>query len=468
MTSPNATKPVILMVEDELDLREIIVSALTKRMPAFQIIEANSGNKAIAILKQHHVVLIISDYAMSDGNGGELFNYRNQHHPEIPFVLATAYEIKSLPEFVATKPTAMVSKPFSIKDLVKLAKTLLETQNATTAQEANTTSAIGTSQTSTDEQFFGIPMLTLLKTGLLHTDVFIQISGDKYLKLFRPGDHFDQSDYDRYSVKKVDQLYIKQKEFDLFVDSLICDLVSIKDLPKTTASSTAFEISHIAHDTITEGFRKLGITPKIQKLVDESVRHSLRIISTRPKLNELFRQLTEQNGTYLSTHSVALAHVACALSTGLTWQSDFTQTKIILAAFFHDISLTEEDLKQRDHFEKLIQKSTFLNEPAAISYKEHPFRSAEAIRPLPEVPPDVDIIITQHHEMPDGSGFPRGLTLNFISPLSAVIIIAHEIVDELLVKKDDFDLCDFLNSRSDSFSTTKSFSNIMTYLRNSI
>jgi hypothetical protein len=45
------------------------------------------------------------------------------------------------------------------------------------------------------------------------------------------------------------------------------------------------------------------------------------------------------------------------------------------------------------------------------------------------IPLDVDIIIHQHHERPDGKGFPAKLNYMKINPLSAVFILAHEIMN---------------------------------------
>ena len=38
----------------------------------------------------------------------------------------------------------------------------------------------------------------------------------------------------------------------------------------------------------------------------------------------------------------------------------------------------------------------------------------------------------QHHERPDGSGYPRGLNATQISPLGALFIIAEDLVHEAL------------------------------------
>ena len=42
---------------------------------------------------------------------------------------------------------------------------------------------------------------------------------------------------------------------------------------------------------------------------------------------------------------------------------------------------------------------------------------------------DVSLIIRQHHEWPDGSGFPAHLKENQISALSAVFIICHSFLE---------------------------------------
>ena len=41
---------------------------------------------------------------------------------------------------------------------------------------------------------------------------------------------------------------------------------------------------------------------------------------------------------------------------------------------------------------------------------------------------DVDKIISQHHEQPDGTGFPGSLNARDVAPLSCMFIIAEEFV----------------------------------------
>ena len=64
-----------------------------------------------------------------------------------------------------------------------------------------------------------------------------------------------------------------------------------------------------------------------------------------------------------------------------------------------------------------------------VKKNSHPWQEAELVRRFQKMPPDVDTIILQHHERPDGTGFPRGLDFRRIAPLSAVFIVAEEFAE---------------------------------------
>ena len=52
-----------------------------------------------------------------------------------------------------------------------------------------------------------------------------------------------------------------------------------------------------------------------------------------------------------------------------------------------------------------------------------------------EIPPDVSVIIEQHHERPDGNGFPNGINFKRISVFSSIFIVAHDFVKYVMNNK---------------------------------
>ena len=54
--------------------------------------------------------------------------------------------------------------------------------------------------------------------------------------------------------------------------------------------------------------------------------------------------------------------------------------------------------------------------------------AGKLLQNMNNVPGDVAFIIEQHHELPEGTGFPRGIGYKDISAISALFIIAHDAV----------------------------------------
>jgi len=88
-------------------------------------------------------------------------------------------------------------------------------------------------------------------------------------------------------------------------------------------------------------YRQFGIDQKIQRIVKESVDMTIRSIRIHPGPSELFKKLKDQEGSYLSNHSILLAHVSCSLATQMEWVSTTTSSKLVMAAFLHDITLDD-------------------------------------------------------------------------------------------------------------------------------
>ncbi len=101
-------------------------------------------------------------------------------------------------------------------------------------------------------------------------------------------------------------------------------------------------------------------------------------------------------------------------------------------------------------------KGDFTPEDQKI-FLSHPKDGGSLVkRYFSSAPPDTDVLIMQHHELPDGSGFPFGLKAERISPLAALFIISNDFSYYVLTDEepsiDDFILkaqsrYDFMNFR---------------------
>jgi len=80
----------ILVVDDEEDIREIVSMVLETHFDC-EVVESYSGNDAIRIIKENKdLKVIICDYRMPDGNGGDVYKFLRQENIEIPYIMISS------------------------------------------------------------------------------------------------------------------------------------------------------------------------------------------------------------------------------------------------------------------------------------------------------------------------------------------------------------------------------------------
>jgi HD-GYP domain-containing protein (c-di-GMP phosphodiesterase class II) len=100
---------------------------------------------------------------------------------------------------------------------------------------------------------------------------------------------------------------------------------------------------------------------------------------------------------------------------------------LALAAFLHDLPLKDDDLARISSLSELTFKSEGLQREQVEAFMKHPEEAAQLVRQLRDVPAEVAAIVEQHHERPDGTGFPKELGFAKIGRLSSIFILAHEL-----------------------------------------
>jgi HD-GYP domain-containing protein (c-di-GMP phosphodiesterase class II) len=269
------------------------------------------------------------------------------------------------------------------------------------------------------------------------------------VKLFRNGTTFTKSDLERVTVKKkVTALYIKKNETQEFIRKFKIELESIiaistpgtKEHSDQTLINTAIEIQEVVQELTS----RLGFPPEIREIAQQNVRLTLNAIGSSPNLSVALEASQFKNKNYISSHSIMLAYLTCSIAAQMKWPSDTTFQKLTFASLFHDLSLTDAAHAKVQTKQQLQGWAGTGLGDAYEAIKSHTQRGAEMVQKLKEIPSDVDTILLQHHERPDGSGWPAGLRSQQIAPLSAVFIVAHDIVDALITQKNAFTLDEFL------------------------
>lgn len=169
--------------------------------------------------------------------------------------------------------------------------------------------------------------------------------------------------------------------------------------------------------------------------LEQRVNKVMEGIKKNSKVKELFSQMKiDRSGdNYILTHIGMLINISTGICIELDWSTERTLEKFVYAAYLHDMALSERpDLAKINTMLELESKKEQLTESEYKLVLEHPRIAERSLEGLRDIPPDVAMIIRQHHELPKGVGFPDKLTFQKISPLSSVFIVAHDLTEYIL------------------------------------
>lgn len=111
----------ILVVEDDIDLREVIMDTLD--VAGFSVDGVGDAESALVWLKSHSCELVISDVNMPGINGYQLMRNIASQWPQLPVLIMTAYgSISNAVEAMRNGAVDYLEKPFSTEKLVSIAE----------------------------------------------------------------------------------------------------------------------------------------------------------------------------------------------------------------------------------------------------------------------------------------------------------------------------------------------------------
>ena len=276
-------------------------------------------------------------------------------------------------------------------------------------------------------------------------DLFLKLNSDKYLKVYRNGDEVDPQDLTKYGDQT---FYITCKERDQTLLEQEKRIVAITNAEVIDVGQ-AKQANENSQNLLRSLIGNMGFTEEAERIAKASVNMSLKLIGAKPRLNGILNELRKKQGDFITSHSFSLGQLSCAIAHTVGWNSASTFLKLTMAAFLHDITLNINTHEREKTYEAAVDSKLY-NIEELKALRLHPIKAAEFTLQFTEIPSDVEQIVAQHHEQPDGSGYPRGLLAKQIAPLSAIFIIAHDLILHLL-EHPDTDLNQYYNGLADIY-----------------
>lgn len=425
-----------LVVKEERHVGDIICFLLESQF-RLRAKRCPTASAALDLIRSEDptLQLIICD---DDVQNSDLFEFFKASGKVISFITLKNTET---PKAVLQYPDFIIGTA-NLKDVPKIIKDIIE-------------KAIKKGQIRTDgedSEYCTLRTELLALSRPLKADVFVRLSDIRYVRVFQEGGVFSQNDLENYIVrKKIHNLFVRRKDCEKFFSGFEKELATVANSNPTVEKAAGLAKS--VHEGVVELSQKLGFTPIVQEIAKRGVELSIKSATQNPALLRLLKTLTADGSSYSSSHAIAIAHVACTLSTTMDWPSGTTFQKLTYAAFFHDITLPKPSFSEIDSLKELEEKKEALTEQEIEAYKQHPESAAELVDHFKEVPQDVSTIIRQHHEQPDGKGFPKGLGSLHTSPLACLFIVAEDFVKFVHVNGPQDAAEHFLKQAKEKYST---------------
>ena len=265
------------------------------------------------------------------------------------------------------------------------------------------------------EQYVTVALEDILVGEPLPTALYVYI-GMRFITFRAEDDIIDRPTYDRLELKRVKHLFILEGDRDKFLEWTRKVDADAPPLSKENQefAATREDVHRKTMDIFQSNHPEKIVAQTLEaskKLVDEVMKFPFAV-STLGQLQNYSRGMVD--------HSVNVS----VLSVYLAMQMGYSHTLILqhvgMGGLLHDIGKTQVQLKDEDDATVMDAK-----------IRAHPEAGLKLIEQQQKVPNEVKMIIAQHHECYDGTGFPKKMRGANIYDLARIVSIANEF-DELV------------------------------------
>ncbi len=407
----------ILVLEKDHDLLHFYSMIFEKYNESIEMIELDSVEKGILFFKNDQNLktefIIIND-EMGEESTLKFYNFLKHKKIIAPLLFISKDEegrsffIKELSE----RPTNhCLLRPVIEPDFTKVLSLYLKREKQINSKATGT--------------FQKVNAIFFLRYKRTLCDIYIKLSDRKFIKLIHGKDGFEAKDIQRYLNKGLTYFYLTKKDYEKF--NVTCNETTfLESLNESADSEPSFETTQAILSSLLQTF---GVSDFLLSKAFENINKVRKKIMDNESLLELFKNRQDTQSFYYD-HALLVGLLASlTLEKMSNWRSAENIEKICIAAMLHDSALEEEVVNTMESEPSndlmtlsIDQKNKFL---------DHPHQIAEMIRSNTNLHSEVATIVSEHHEKPDGSGFPRKLTHRDVCPLSALFIVIHDFVEQL-------------------------------------
>lgn len=280
----------------------------------------------------------------------------------------------------------------------------------------------GPSDQHSEETYLSVPATSILHYPNSISDVFVRLPSDKMVRIAKKGEKIDQERIARFGTKDVQFFYVLKSDFGNLVTELIHGATDFARSNSTT--DLKLERFFTVAQSVYSEILSLPISPEAfarTMILATEIGDKMR---EKPDFTKVIRTVVSL-GDEFSRHSLGTVVIANMLMVQMGWTATKLIEPVTSGAFFHDIGLKEvpSDLRFKERLE--------MNQDEIKAWEAHVGIGVHLLNSLNFISPDVLRIVQEHHEIPNGTGFPNHLRFDRMFPMSKVVSFANMLANDI-------------------------------------
>lgn len=275
---------------------------------------------------------------------------------------------------------------------------------------------MATATAKSDQLFVPISLATLLPASLPQFPLYIREADDQPPRLYRDAGYpVDKQDLARLVERGVKHLYViqtDQERYQNYLRETFSALLIDESLPLAQRFSC---LNEVVRDVLSEVFANRNPGSMVEAAGQLAVQTVDLICRDDIVATELLQVLHHDYYTFTHSANVSFCCVLLAKEMGVSDPDELQQ--IGAGALLHDIG-------KLDIPERILKKRGRLDEEEWRIIRQHPTTGMEQLGQRTDLTYGQLMMVYQHHERLDGSGYPVGVSADNIHPWAQMCSIA--------------------------------------------
>ncbi|HAR43000.1 MAG TPA: hypothetical protein DCS07_10295 [Bdellovibrionales bacterium] len=254
-----------------------------------------------------------------------------------------------------------------------------------------------------DADYIDISISVLCRIpGAAPFDIFIRRAEKTYTKLINKGDPVDYDRLESYHLKKgIESLSVCRCDYQSYLmlaERVAADCVA--DPGSVTPGEMTDIVKEMANLTMIDLFVRTEMDQRSVAHATDTVKGCITALTKDPTSFINILKMMKHH-PYLMKHALATSIFSLLLARKSGFESSRSLLSIGLGALIHDIGITRMTFSPEDFVD--------LSPDQWKEIRRHPEFGKRLLDPLKQINAEVRAIVLQHHEQPNGNGYPNGL-----------------------------------------------------------